>query len=61
MALTKIEQLIEVGWKSHKIFDYFSCINCIIQCKETGKLLIACLDGNIYSFLFNGNSLLYLD
>jgi hypothetical protein len=61
MAHTKIEQLIEVGCKSHKIFDYFSCISCIIQCKETGKILIACLDGNIYSFLFNGNSLLYLD
>ena len=61
MAHTKIEQLIEVGYQSHKIFDYFSCISCIIQCKETGKILIACLDGNIYSFLINGNSLLYLD
>ena len=50
----KIEFIIKVGYIN---FDEFKSINCIIQSKRTGNIIISCFDGNIYLFKFNGEEI----
>ena len=38
----------EIKFGSEFINKKSNAINCIIQCKQTGKLIFGCLDGNIY-------------
>ena len=52
---SKIELISEIGYKN---YDKLYSINCIIQSKKTGNILISCSDGKVYSFKFNGEYLL---
>ena len=52
-----INDIIKVGYNNFN-FGEFESINYIIQCKNLLNIFISCLDGNSYSFKFNGEEIL---
>ena len=51
---SKINSLLEVDFED---LEGLKSINCIIQSKETGDILISCRDGKDYSFKFFGKEI----